>query len=365
MARDHRVGPHEGKTVAKTRVVGLDIGTSAVRAAELEFGTGGPGASRATIHKFAEVQLPPGAVRDGEVVETATVSAAIKQLWQKGAFSTKKVNIGVGNQRVIVRDLELPWMPLDALRKTLPFQAQELLPVAVEGTLLDFYPTEESTSEVGRVAQGLFVAAVRETVTANVLACESAGLTPQLVDLNAFALVRSLCQGDLAQRTVAIIEIGARITNVVIVSNGMPRLVRILAQGGDNATDGVASALRTTQVEAERIKREIGVGYATSPELAAAATSVAHVSTSLVEAIRGTLGYYAQSNPQQPVEALVLTGGAVLLPGLGQFIASGTRLPVTLGSPLQHVEIAKSAGDVRALDARIALPVGLAYGVAA
>lgn len=350
--------------MAKTRVVGLDIGTSAVRAAEVEFGSGGPGASRATLHRFAEIALPAGAVRDGEVVETSTVAGALKQLWQKGGFSSKKVNIGVGNQRVIVRDLELPWMPLAAIRKTLPFQAQELLPVAVDSALLDFYPTDESVSETGRVAQGLFVAAVRETVTQNVLACESAGLTPEVVDLNAFALTRALVQGDLAQRSVAIVEIGARITTIVVVVAGKPRLVRHLAQGGDNATDGVAAALRTTQVEAERLKREIGIGHGFNPELAPAADSIAHVSTTLVEAIRGTLGYFAQSNPQTPVETLVLTGGAVMLPGLGQFVASATRLPVTLGSPLQHVEVARSAGDVRSVDSRIALPVGLAYGVA-
>lgn len=354
-----------GKTVAKTRVVGLDIGTSAVRAAELEFSSGGPGAGRATLHKFAEVALPPGAVRDGEVIETSVVTSALKQLWQRGAFSTKKVNIGVGNQRVIVRDLELPWMPLDALRRTLPFQAQELLPVAVDGALLDFYPTGESTGETGRLAKGLFVAAVRETVTSNVLACESAGLTPQMVDLNAFALVRALAQGDDARRTVAIVEIGARITTIVIASQGMPVLVRILAQGGDNATDGVASALRTTQLEADRLKREIGIGYTTSAELAPAAESIAHVSTSLVESVRGTLSYYAQGHPQSPVESMILSGGAVMLPGLGQFIASATRLPVSLANAVQHTEVSKSASSVSGIESRIALPVGLAYGVAA
>lgn len=350
--------------MAKTRVVGLDIGTSAVRAAEVEFGSGGPGASRATLHRFAEIGLPTGAVRDGEVVETSTVAGALKQLWQKGGFSSKKVNIGVGNQRVIVRDLELPWMPLAAIRKTLPFQAQELLPVAVDSALLDFYPTGESVGETGRLAQGLFVAAVRETVTQNVLACESAGLTPEVVDLNAFALTRALVQGDLAGRTVAIVEIGARITTIVVVVAGSPRLVRHLAQGGDNATDGVAAALRTTQAEADRLKREIGIGHGFNPELAPAAESITHVSTTLVEAIRGTLGYFSQSNPQTPVESIVLTGGAVMLPGLGQFVASSTRLPVTLGSPLQHVEVARTAGDARAVDSRIALAVGLAYGVA-
>ena len=167
-------------------VIGLDIGTTRVRAVELQTGRGGP-----TVVKYAEAPLPLGAVQDGEVTEPDGVVPALRQLWTSGGFSSRDVVIGVGNQRVMVRNLDLPWMPMKQLRSSLPFQVQDTLPVAVEDALLDFYPTAEFDAQSGRTVQGLLVAATRDTVAANVAAVESAGLRPQMVDLNAFALLRA------------------------------------------------------------------------------------------------------------------------------------------------------------------------------
>ncbi len=91
--------------MAKTRVIGLDIGTTAVRAAQLEFGTGGPrGKGQPSLVRYGEVPLPLGAVRDGEVADQAIVTQAIRQLWSNQKFDSRDVVIGVGNQRVVVRD---------------------------------------------------------------------------------------------------------------------------------------------------------------------------------------------------------------------------------------------------------------------
>ena len=110
-----------------SRVVGLDIGTSGVRAAELTLGKGA-----ATLERFGQVALPEGAVRDGEVVDVAAVAAAVKQLWAQAKFSTKKVVVGVANQKVVVRQVDLPWLPLDELKKSLAYQVQDFIPLPVE-----------------------------------------------------------------------------------------------------------------------------------------------------------------------------------------------------------------------------------------
>ena len=155
--------------MAKTSVIGLDIGTTHVRATELRFGAGGPARGKATVVRCGQVALPAGAVRDAEVVEVQTVATALRQLWSQAGFTSKDVVIGVGNQRVMVREIDLPWMPLNQLRASLPFQTQELLPMAASEALLDFHPTGEFDGPEGRVVSGLFVAAVRDTVTSNVL----------------------------------------------------------------------------------------------------------------------------------------------------------------------------------------------------
>ena len=130
--------------MAGRSAIGLDIGTSGVRAAELSFGKG-----QVTLEKFGQVALPEGAVRDGEVVDSDAVAAAIKQLWAHTKFSSKKVVIGVANQKVIVRQVDLPWMPVDELKKSLAFQVQDFVPMPVEQAVLDFHPLEELTAEGG------------------------------------------------------------------------------------------------------------------------------------------------------------------------------------------------------------------------
>src|SRR5215210_555755 len=105
---------HEGiQDVAGRPVVGLDIGTSGVRAAELTMGKG-----PATLERFGQVALPLGAVRDGEVIDSDAVAGAIKQLWAQAKFSSKKVVVGVANQKVVVRQVDLPWLPVAELRKS-------------------------------------------------------------------------------------------------------------------------------------------------------------------------------------------------------------------------------------------------------
>lgn len=355
--------------MAKTRVIGLDIGTTAVRAAQLDFGSGGPAAKgQPTLVRYGEVPLPIGAVRDGEVHDQDVVAHAIRELWVTAKFDSKDVVIGVGNQRVVVRELTLPSMPMPQLRSSLPYQVQELLPMSTDEALLDFYPTDQADGENGRVVRGLLVAAVRDTVSANVLAVEAAGLRPTMVDLNAFALLRGLARGELANRTVALVDIGARVTDVTIVAHGVPRFIRTLPVGGQEGTDAIARTMNVSAMEAEALKRQIGIGYAVQPELQDASDALTDVTRNLIEAVRNTFVYYAGNNPGAGIELVVLTGGGAHLPGLGQYLSSASRLAVTLGDPLATVDVAKTAGGREAFaghESLMALPVGLAYGAAA
>lgn len=353
--------------MASTRVIGLDIGSTAVRAVELEFAKGDRARSNPTVVRVGEQALPQGAVRDGEVVQSDVVSAALRRLWQQSRFDGRDVVLGVGNQRVLVRELDLPWLPLPQLKASLPFQVNDLLPMSIDEALLDYHPTGEVDTERGRMLQGMLVAAQRDTVTANVVAVEGAGLRPVMVDLNGFALLRAVCRGDYAHAVVAYVDLGATVTTVVVAVNGVPRLVRSLPSGGSTVTNAVASALGTSFPEAEQIKRSVGLGFAAPPEAAPAAEAVGGVVRTQVEAIRNTFVYYAGNHPGEGIEVVVLTGGGAHLPGFGQYLSSASRLPTTLGDPLGGLRSAKTAqvGALKGNESSFALPVGLAYGVAA
>jgi len=260
--------------VAGRSAIGLDIGTSGVRAAELSFGKG-----QVTLEKFGQVALPEGAVRDGEVVYPDAVADAVKQLWAHTKFSSKKVVIGVANQKVIVRQVDLPWMPPADMKSTLPFQVQDFVPMPVDQAVLDFHPIEELTGDDGnRVVRGLLVAASREMINGSLDAVQKAGLSPVMVDLTPFAVIRALSDGDhlgMGAPVEALIDIGARVTNIVVHQGGVPRFVRILLMGGQDVTDAVAERMGVPQQQAEAMKQQLGLGLsAESMDIQAAARVV-------------------------------------------------------------------------------------------
>lgn len=352
--------------MSKSRVVGLDIGSSAVRAAEIEFAGGAPGRGHPTLVKFGQVALPPGAVQDADVAEPETVATALKQLWREGGFGTRDVVLGVGSQRVVVRELELPYGPMEQLRASLPFQVQELLPMPVEDALLDYFPVGKVTSPAGENVRGLLVAASKDTVRTKVMAAESAGLRPQMVDLNAFALLRAVARGELAQQVVGLVDVGARVTTVVISVRGIPRFTRVLSSGGQDVTDAVAGHMQISAAEAEIVKREIGVGFSVPPERQAGAAAIGDVTRGLVDSVRNTLAFYGSNNPTDPLDVVLLTGGGSLLPGFGQYLATAARVPAAFGDPLLGVKVSSSVQSRLPGSATVvAVPVGLAFGAAA
>ena len=346
------------------RQVGLDIGATHVRAAEVEFSGRTGGSGKATLVRYADVPLPLGAVSDGEIHELDTVTAQLKRLWVEGKFSTKDVIAGVGNPRVVVREIEVPSLPMDQLRTSLPFQVSELLPMATDDALLDIYPTGERETETGSQLRGMMVAANKASVSTHVKVIEDAGLHPQMIDLYALALCRAHAIEEWNGHTVAFVDIGARTTNVVVVSGGVPRFVRTLPGGGQDATDAVASAMQISAEDAEQLKREVGVGFQIAENLTAAADALTTTSRSLVESIRNTFVFYSGNNPGAGIEHVVLTGGGAYLPGLDQALTNASRLPVSFGDGLARCAVPSKLRQhlKEGAEAKISMAVGLAFG---
>ena len=125
--------------MAKGRI-GLDIGSTAVRAVEL-------GGDRPDRRPPSQVALPAGAVENGEVRDPGAVGDALKKLWSEGGFKGRQVWLGVGNQRVVVREISLPYLPDKELRASLGFQVQEFIPMPVDDAVLDYDPIGEFEQE--------------------------------------------------------------------------------------------------------------------------------------------------------------------------------------------------------------------------
>lgn len=353
--------------------VGLDIGTSGVRAAQLTMGKG-----PVTLERFGQVALPPGAVRDGEVADIPTVAAAIKQLWASAKFSSKKVVLGVANQRVIVRQVDLPWMPASELRASLPLQVQEMVPMPIEQAVLDFHPVEEFVNDAGaRMQRITLVAAAREMVMASLQAAQQAGLTVTQVELTPFAVLRSLATVDqvgadpsMHATAEALVDIGAKVTNIVVHQNGAPKFVRILLMGGDTITDAVAERMGMPFEEAEALKHQHKLGQMPGvPASDHPATRVVEtVGSAFIDEVRGSLDYYLAQAASQPLRRIVVSGGGARLGGLAERLALATRLPVQPAAVLSGVRMGKTGltpEQLQYVEPLATVPLGLALGVAA
>jgi len=340
-------------------IVGVDIGSGSLRAVEVMDAAG----SKPSVIRYHEVALPEGAVASGEVVELNTVASALRSLWTSGGFKSRDVVLGMGNQRVLARDLTVPKMSLDQIREALPFQVQDLLLVPVADAILDFYPISEGVGENGPVVNGLLVAAVKQAVLANVRAAELAGLNPVGVDLIPFALSRVHLRGLAARGTIALIDVGSTTTSVIIAINGVPQFVRIIPAGGNDITRALATRLEVSPDQAEQIKRGLGLSAAgVAPEHRVALEAIFESANQLLTSLRNTLSYFVNARQQEGIGRIVLSGGGAKLRGFDAALSEITKLPVSASNPFGEVNVNKAAIKADGSGETMSVALGLALG---
>jgi type IV pilus assembly protein PilM len=343
-------------------IVGLDIGYASVRGVEVSDAA----TNRPTLVRYHEVPLPEGAVNRGEVLEPNTVASALKLLWSTSGFKSKNVVLGIGNHRVVARDLTVPKMSLKLIREALPFQAQDMISVPVVDALLDFYPLSESDGKEGPQVNGLLVAAVKEAVQRNVHAVELAGLNPAGVDLTAFALSRAIFRGAPTGDAVVQVDVGAGTTTVVIAYGGVPQFVRLIPTGGADLTQALMQKLDLTAEDAEALKRTIGLAP-TTPDNALASQIIRELTTELLNSLRNTVNYFVNTRNDVPVIRIVLTGGGASLGGFANALSAITRLPVVSPDSSQSIGLGKGVDTdaFKETQGRYLVALGLVLGSAA
>ena len=342
-------------------IVGVDIGASTLRGVEVADG----GRSRPTVLRYAEVPLPEGSVSRGEVLEQNTVANAFRQLWSRGGFKSKDVVLGMGNQRVLARDLSVPRAPRQRIKESLPFVVQDMLPVPVQDALLDFYPIAESMGENGPQIDGMLIAAVKDAVLGNVNAVRLAGLNPVGVDLIAFALGRVLVHRAGVAGTVAVVDVGANTTSVVVLTDGVPQFVRIIPTGGDDITTALTARLEITAEQAETVKRTLGLAASVSTADEQRAVAIVYeIANELLGSLRNTVNYFVNTRPTEKLGSIILTGGGGDMPGFQAALGEFTRVPVIAGDPFSALAVAKSIDpeSIRHTRSTLNVALGLAVG---
>jgi type IV pilus assembly protein PilM len=317
-----------------SQVVGLDIGTSAVRAAELDLTPHGP-----VLGAFSQVGLPPKTILDGEVQDVGSLAAAIRRLWDNGGFGTNTVVVGIAGLRVITRELDLPWVPDDEVDSAVRFQSEEVIPFTPEKTLLSAQVLGDNTASDGaRTRRVLVAAAHQDLVDGVVTAVEQAGLQVTGVDLVSSALVRALVDpASLSEEAEAIVSVGAGLTVVVIHQAGRPQFVRTIGTGGNAATEAVSQALDLPLADAEVLKRRLD---GSTSQMKTAQRAIVPVVDGLVAEIRNSIQYFTSMPGREPPARVLVSGGGVQLHGFLEELQGQVLMPVLAASPLARLDTA-------------------------
>jgi type IV pilus assembly protein PilM len=348
-------------------LVGLEVDADGIAAAEVRAN----GAVR--LAASAVGPLAPGAVSDGEVADPDAVAGALRSLFAEHGLS-RRVRLGIANQRVVVRTIRLPAIenPKE-LAAAVQFAAQEQIPMPVEQAVLDHRVVGGVPAGEGAAAQidVVVVAARRDMIAAWLKVLRAAGLQPEGIDLTAFGLIRALAEpaealpaadGDAPARSrsaVLYCNVGD-VTNLAVARGRSCLFTRVSPAGLEDvvtALDGSAGLNR------EHARQWLSyVGLSQPPEsLAGDPETIAQVrkaledgASSLLDEIRLSLDFYGAQEGAAPVERVVLSGPGSAIPGIAEQMEPDLALPIAIGRP----------AALSGLDAAAAARLTLSYGLA-
>lgn len=339
--------------------IGLDLGARGIRMAAVR-GT----RSGAALLTYTQAPLQTSELVS-EVLDPEAVTAAVKAMLKTQRPPKGPVALGMVNQRMVAREVELPWVPQKDLKTALPMLASDLLPMPVDESVLDFLPAEEVIDTDGsRSLRGLLLAANEEIVTAAVEAVERGGLSVDRVDFGPLAALHSVCN-SAATGVEALLDIGAGTTSLVVHEGSRPTFVRVMARGGDSITESLAEQFAIEAEQAQLWKHGVGAMWTAMSQADRDATHRAldTAAAALIDEIRSSVMFY-RTTAGQRIDRVWLAGGAAAQFGLDFQLRDALHCDVRRADPTSHlVDHAQDHPAAHEPDASTA--IGLAMAVAA
>src|SRR3954452_12060498 len=319
-----------------TTIVGLEIEPSAVHAAAVTVN------GRVTVKSAAVAPLETGIVRDGEVNDVDALAEALRSLYRENKGLDKKVRVGIANQKIVVRVLELP--PLEyrnELESAVRFQAEDQIPMPLDSAVLDFQPLGIVETDAGPRQRVLIVAARRDMVDRVMAACKAAGLKPEGIDLSAFAMIRALYREAPTEtpEPVLYLSVGG-LTNLAVAEGTTCLFTRVVGGGLEAIAVELAERKALTLEHARGWLRHVGlVTPLAEIESDDQSEIVEEARTVLLDGVRRIGGevrnsldfHHAQEGMSLRVQRAVLTGAAAAVPGFDDALAAELGLPVQSG----------------------------------
>ncbi len=338
--------------------VGVDIGSSAVKAVCLRRGRGGW-----SLVAAGEAPLPDGCVQDGAVAEPALVSETVSQLLDSMKMRRASVASALSGHAVIVKRLSLPAMSQAELTEAIPWEAEQYIPFDLADVQLDYQVVGGKTDGTEKGAEKsaldvLLVAARKDRIDDRAGVISQAGRRPVVIDVEAFALANAY-QRKYPERTdalTALVHVGRTVTVVCLLERGEPIFTRDISTGGQVHLEALLKEFGPSGVDEMAARRMLNGQYPADIGADQVARVLRDASAQLVLEIRKTVDFYRATSPVDRLSRLVLSGGAWEAVGLVDLLASEFGAPVDVFDPFRRI-----ARPARAIGADVSGP---AYAVA-
>jgi type IV pilus assembly protein PilM len=348
-------------------LVGLEIEAGSVAATEVAVN------GTAQVTASAIGPLEPGTFHEGEVLDPDRLAAALKSLFAEHKLG-KRVRLGIGNQRVVVRTVRLPAIEdPKQMEAAVHFRAQEQVPMPLDQAVLEHQVVGGVAAAEGGTAQVdvVVVAARRDMVASFVEPIRRAGLEPIGVDLSAFGMIRALAgtaaaptepgEEGAASPTGAVLFCNlGEVSNLAVARGNACLFTRVSYAGLESIGTRLASSIEVTPEHSAQWLSHVGLespleAIEGDPATAAAARSALEEGvTALIDEMRLSLDYYAAQEAALPVERVVLCGPGSVIAGLAARMEAGLGLPISVSHPVALDGFGKAAA------ARLTVPFGLA-----
>ena len=337
-------------------LVGLDIGSSAIKAVELAKSKKGY-----QLTGFAYESLGPDAVVDGAIMDAPAVAESIKKSFAAAKFKPKGVATGVSGHSVIVKRIVVPAAKQEEVEASIQFDAEQYIPFDIAEVNLDFQivgPGTTSGDEPG--FEVVLVAAKKDKIQNHTNVINLAGRTPEVVDIDAFAL-QNVFEANYApdrNATVALLNIGASLMNINITKGGMPLFIRDVSVGGNQYTDILQKELQLNFQEAEELK----LGKSGGPEAEMVQPLLESITDMLVMEVQKTFDFFRETYPSETITQVLISGGASHMIGLAEKIQETFSYPAEVLDPFKSIAIGPKvdAAQITSLGPALAVAVGLA-----
>ncbi len=337
-------------------LVGLDIGSSTVKAVQLIKSKKGY-----QVLGFAAESLGSDSVVDGAIMDAPSVADSIKRVLTIAKFKTKGVVMGISGPSVIVKRVVLHAATVQEVEASIEFDAEQYIPFDMSEVHMDYgivgpvmTPTDEQAMEV------LLVVAKKDKIQNHTNVISRAGRTPEIVDIDAFAL-QNVFEANYtpgAAETIALLNVGASLMNINITKDGMPLFIRDVSVGGNQYTDILQKELQLNFQEAEDLK----LGKTGGPEADMVQPLLESITDMLIMEVQKTFDFFRETYPGETIARVLISGGTSRIEGLADKIQEAFGYPTEVLDPFRSITLGPKvdAAKITALGPALAVAVGLA-----